>query len=60
MRGAGGAERAVWGNLGGSAGGNIALQREDRVEGGEEHRVVGGDVEEEKKINGSTNARTCA
>ena len=37
----------------------ISLQREDRAEGGEEHRVVEGDVEEEKKRNGSTNARTC-
>ena len=34
-----------------SDGGNIAVQKKDRREGREEHRVVGGDVEEEKKIN---------
>ena len=44
---------------GGSVGGDIALQREDTGEGGENHRVVGGDVEKEKKRNGPTNAGTC-
>ena len=43
---------------GGGAGGDIALQREDTGEGGEEHRVVGGNVEKEKKGNGSTSAGT--
>ena len=52
-------EGAVWSNLGGSVGGDVALRREVRGEGGEEHRIVGGDVEEEKKRNGPTNARTC-
>ena len=56
VRGAGGGEGAVWGNPGGSVGGNIYVQRERRREGGEAHRVVGGDVKEEKKRNGSTNA----
>ena len=37
---------------------DIAVQRENRRKGGEEHRVVEGDVEE-KKRNGSTNAGTC-
>ena len=55
---AGGGEGAVWGNPGGIVGENIAVQREDRREGGEEHLVVGGDVEEEKKRNGSTNSET--
>ena len=56
MRGAGGGEGAVWSDPGGGAGGDIALQREDTGEGGEEHRVVGGDVEKEKKGNGPTSA----
>ena len=59
MRGAGGGEGAVWSNPGGSIGGDIALQSEDTGEGGEKHRVVGGDVEKEKKRNGPTNAGTC-
>ena len=59
MRGAGGGEGAVWSNPGGSVRGNIAVPREGRREGGEEHRVVGGDVEEEKKRNLSTNEGTC-
>ena len=59
VRSAGGGDGAVWSNPGGSVGGNIALQSEDRGEGGEEHRDVGGDVnyllhdvEEEKKRTG--------
>ena len=52
-------EGAICGNPRGSVGGNIAVQREDRREGGEEYRGVGGYVEEEKKRNGSTNAGTC-
>ena len=32
------------GNLGGSFGGNIAVQREHRREGGEDCCIVGGDV----------------
>ena len=59
MRGAIGSERAVWNNPGGGVGGDTALQREDTREGGEKHRVVGGDVEKEKKRNGLTNAGTC-
>ena len=51
MRGVGGGEGVVWGNPGGSVGGNVALQIEDRGEGGEEHGIVLGDVEEEKKRN---------
>ena len=39
----------------GGNGGNIAVQRENRREGGEEHHIVG-DVDEEKNRNGSTNA----
>ena len=57
--GAGGGEGAVWSNAGGGVGGDTALQREDTREGGENHRVVGGDVEKEKKRNGLTNAGTC-
>ena len=38
-----GGEGAVWGR--GSVVGNIAVQREERREGGEEHRVVGGEEE---------------
>ena len=56
--GASRSEGAVRGNPGGS-GGNIAVQKEKRREGGEEHRVVLGDTEEDKKINGTTNADTC-
>ena len=59
VRGAGGGEGVVCSNPGGSVGENFALQREDKGEGGEKHRVVGGDVEEEKKRNGPTNAGTC-
>ena len=50
---------AVWGDSGGCAGGNIAVQRENRREGGEVHCIVGRDVREEKKRNGLTNAGTC-
>ena len=50
MRGAGGGEGAVWSNPRGSVGLDIALQREDRGEGGEKHHVVG-DVEGEKTRN---------
>ena len=59
VRGAGGSGGAVWGNPGGSIVGNIAVQRENRREGGEEHRVVEGDVEEEKKRNGPTFVVSC-
>ena len=59
VRGAGGGEGAVWSDPGGSVGGDIALQKEDTGKGGENHRVVGGDVEKEKKRNGPTNAGTC-
>ena len=59
VRGAGGGEGAVWSNPGGGVGGDTALQREDTGEGGEKHRIVEGDVEKEKKRNGSTNAVTC-
>ena len=58
VHGAGGGERAVWGDRIGSVGGDIALQREDTGEGGEKHCVVGGNVEG-KKRNGPTNAGTC-
>ena len=58
MRGAGVREGVVWGDPGGCAGGENAVQRENRKEGEEEHCVAGGDVEEEKKRNGSTNAGT--
>ena len=59
LRGAGGGEGAVGSNPIGSVGGDTALQREDTGEGGEKHRVVGGDVEKEKKRNGPINAGTC-
>ena len=59
VRGAGGGEGAVWSNAGGGVGGDTALQRKDTWECGEKHRVVGGDVEKEKKRNGPTNAGTC-
>ena len=49
VRGAGGGEGAIWSDPGGGVGGDIALQKEDTGEGGEKHRVVGGDVEKEKK-----------
>ena len=52
-------EGAVWSNPGGSVAGDIALQREDTGEGGEKHRVLGGDVEKKKKRNRPTNAGTC-
>ena len=39
-----------WGDPGGCARGNIAVQRENRREGVEEHCIVGGD-EEEKWVN---------
>ena len=38
-------EGAVWSNKGVSLGGDIALQREDRGEGGEKRRIVGGEEE---------------
>ena len=44
-----GSEVAVWGNPGEGAIRNIPVQRENRIEGIEEHYVVGGDVEEEEK-----------
>ena len=51
---------AVWSNPGGSVGRDIALQREDRGEGGEKHRVAALDVEVEKKRNRPTNTGTCS
>ena len=51
VHGAGGGGGAVWGNPGGSFGGNIAFQSEDRGEGREEHPIVEG--EEEKWTNKS-------
>ena len=56
VRGAGGGEGAVWGNLGGSIGGNTAFQREDGGEEGEMNITL---LEEEKMRNRPTSARTC-
>ena len=50
MRGASASQGVVWGDLERCTRGNIAVQRENRREGGEEH-CIAGDVEEKREMD---------